>query len=347
MVQTMKTCSNCVLPESFPGISFSNDGVCRHCLADENSPARENVLKKKYFDKFFRILEQVKTSRSVYDAVMAYSGGKDSSYILTYLSGQLGLRVLAVTFDHGFVSPRANSNILEIVGKANVDHITIRPNREALFRAFRESIIQKPYSMKTLQRASSICNTCMYLVKSFLLKTAVEMEIPSIVYGWSPGQIPIQSSVAQLNSSMIRQTQQALSGTLGKVIGDELRSIMLQERHFKALERGDAKLSSIYNFSPLAFIDYSEEKVVEDLKPLGWVPPEDTDPNSTNCLLNSFANYVHQQQYGFHPYALEIANLVRMGYMTREDGLAKLDSPSDRGTLDRVRQQLGIEDREF
>jgi tRNA(Ile)-lysidine synthase TilS/MesJ len=342
----VKICSNCVLPESFPGIRLASDGVCQHCLAHKGSPVQDEALKKKYSDKFFRALEQIKASRPGYDAVMAYSGGKDSSYILSFLAGQLGLRVLAVTFDHGFVSPQGSSNIVTIAGKTNVDHITMRPNREALFRAFRESVIQKPYSLKTLQRASSICNTCMYLVKSFLLKTAIEMEIPAIVYGWSPGQIPIQSSVVQLNNSMIRQTQEALFGTLGKVIGDELRSIMLQERHFEALETREAKSSYIYNFSPLAFIDYSEEKIVEDLKLLGWVPPKDTDANSTNCLLNSFANHVHQREYGFHPYALEIANLVRGGYMTREAGLAKLNSAPDQGVLAYVRQQLGIKDRE-
>jgi PP-loop superfamily ATP-utilizing enzyme len=60
-------------------------------------------LGKKYSDKFFEVVQQLKASHSAYDAVMAYSGGNDSSYILSLMSRRLGLRVPAITFDHGFV----------------------------------------------------------------------------------------------------------------------------------------------------------------------------------------------------------------------------------------------------
>ena len=55
----------------------------------------------------------------------------------------------------------------------------------------------------------SICNSCMNLVKSFLLKTAIEMRVLIVAYGWSPGQAPVQSSVFKTNASMIRQMQKA------------------------------------------------------------------------------------------------------------------------------------------
>ena len=48
-----------------------------------------------------------------------------------------------------------------------------------------------------------------------------------------------------------------------------------------------------YNIHPLAFLDYNEDKIVGEIKQLGWQMPDDTDSNSTNCLLNAFANDVH------------------------------------------------------
>ena len=82
----------------------------------------------------------------------------------------------------------------------------------------------------------------------------------------------------------------------------------------------------------------------KEVQELGWVNPKDTDENSTNCLLNSFAIEVHMQQYGFHPYAFEIAGLVREGYITREDGLKKLSTPSDPKIIEYVKQKLGLSD---
>jgi len=35
----------------------------------------------------------------------------------------------------------------------------------------------------------------------------------------------------------------------------------------------------------LAFLDYDEETALRSIEPLGWERPQDTDPNSTNCLL--------------------------------------------------------------
>ena len=57
---------------------------------------------------------------------------------------------------------------------------------------------------------------------------------------------------------------------------------------------------------------------------MGWQHPTDTDSNSTNCLINAFANQCHVDQYGFHPYVLEIANMVRQGVLSREAGIKKI-----------------------
>jgi hypothetical protein len=79
-----------------------------------------------------------------------------------------------------------------------------------------------------------------------------------------------------------------------------------------------------YNVHPLAWEFYDENTITNEIKKLGWEAPKDTDTNSTNCLLNAFANSVHIDRYGFHPYVWEIANMVREGVMTREDGYKKI-----------------------
>ena len=84
-----------------------------------------------------------------------------------------------------------------------------------------------------------------------------------------------------------------------------------------------------FNVHPLAFLPYNEDKIIERIKSLGWVKPDDTDPNSSNCLLNAFANQIHRRRYKFHPYVWEIANMVREGVMSRQEGLEKIDPPEN------------------
>jgi len=51
---------------------------------------------------------------------------------------------------------------------------------------------------------------------------------------------------------------------------------------------------------------------------------------------------VHRQQHGFHPYAFEVAGLVRMGVMSREEGLTRLDKAGDEGVIQAVKSKLGL-----
>ena len=76
------------------------------------------------------------------------------------------------------------------------------------------------------------------------------------------------------------------------------------------------------------------------IQEFGWVKPDDTDPNSSNCLLNTLGNALHLERLGFHPYAMEIAGLVRSGCLSREEGLRKLAQPADPVVLERVRDML-------
>ena len=97
-----------------------------------------------------------------------------------------------------------------------------------------------------------------------------------------------------------------------------------------------------YNINPLAFLDYDLEVIQKSIARFGWTRPADTDANSTNCLLNSFAIVVHKQQLGFHPYAFEMANLVREGYTDRTSALRRLYQQENPETLKLVKKKLEL-----
>jgi tRNA(Ile)-lysidine synthase TilS/MesJ len=122
----MRLCSVCVLPETFPTIEFDHHGVCNYCRSYKGKQ-HQDELKKEYREKFDRLLSDHK-DRGDYDVLMAYSGGKDSTYTLDIFRNHFALRVLALTFDHGFVSPYAMKNMKTVTEQLGIDHVIFKPN---------------------------------------------------------------------------------------------------------------------------------------------------------------------------------------------------------------------------
>jgi hypothetical protein len=237
---------------------------------------------------------------------------------MSLLKNKYRLKILAVSLDNGFISETAVANIKKITDKLGIDHIFFKPGWETLKKIFSKAAAEELYSKKSLERASTICTSCMGIVKSLCLKMAIEMDIPMIGYGWSPGQAPVQSSIMKNNPSLIRMAQQAILNPLRKIAGDEIEVYFLHEKHYSDPEKFP------FNVHPMAWEFYNENMIMNEIKKLGWVAPEDTDSNSSNCLLNAFANDVHIKRYGFHPYVWEIANMVRDGVMARKEGYEKI-----------------------
>jgi hypothetical protein len=132
--------------------------------------------------------------------------------------------------------------------------------------------------------------------------------------------------------------QQAVKEPLESVAGVDIEPYFLSEEHFAREE------DFPYYINPLAFKEYSEEKILSVVSEFGWTPPEDTDPNSSNCLLNCYGNAVHKQRFGFHPYAFELAGLVRQGMLDRDEAIARLSEPEDEEMMSSVKRRLEIAD---
>lgn len=323
---TRTICTNCILPVTFPGISFDEQGVCNHCQRYRGKHATAKQ-KKKYEEKFLKLVKE-KRKDSEYDAIVAFSGGKDSTYTLDLLVKRYKLRVLAATLDNTFVSPKALKNIAEVCGNLGVDNLLVRPNPNMLRKIFKTAAQQEIFSAKTLERASSICTSCITFVKGMVLRTALEKNIPFVGWGWSPGQAPIQASVMKTNAVLMKNTQEATFRPLFEIAGEAILPYFVTEKQFSQPEIFP------WNVHPLAFLDYDEGNIIRRISEIGWEKPDDTDPNSSNCILNAYANYVHRRKYGFHPYVWEIANMVREGVMSREEGLEKIEPEEDAKMVD-------------
>jgi len=329
----MKICNSCILPETFPGISFDEQGVCNYCRSYKPETVSFEV-KKQYEDKFVALASEHRSPKG-YDVLMAYSGGKDSTYTLDLFTNRYRLKVLALTFDNTFISERSFVNMNSVTEALGVDHLIIRPSPGTLRKIFRAAAERELYSHKAMERASTICTSCIGLVKAVILRTALEKKIPFVGFGWSPGQAPLQAAVMRTNPGMLKMTQKAILGPLSSVVGGESLA-----QYFVTEEQCANAEIFPWNIHPLAFLEYDEEKIIARNRELGWEKPQDTDANSTNCMLNAYANEVHVNRYGFHPYVWEIANMVRSGAMARAKGLEKFESGENSALVNYAKERL-------
>lgn len=332
----MKICTKCVLPETFPGINFDAQGVCNFC-SDFKGEKILNNEKKEYYAKFLDLIKEVR-GKSEYDCTLSYSGGKDSTYVLYLLKEVFKLRPLTVTFDNGFIPEQSFTNIRTVTERLGVDSVVFKANFHLLKKIFISGIKKGMYSAKALERASTICTSCIGLVKFIALKIALEKKIPIMAWGWSPGQAPVRSSIMKMNPAFFKVNQEIYRKPMHEIVGDEINRYFLSDEQFKNAD------AFPHNVNPLAFVDYDEREIIKKNIKFGWVSPKGLDANSTNCFLNCFSNQIHIQKYGFHPYAFEIAGMVRKGVMSRKDGIEKIYSEKeDAKTASYAKSKLGLE----
>ncbi|MBD5491008.1 MAG: hypothetical protein HDR16_02460 [Lachnospiraceae bacterium] len=117
-IDAMRRCTRCLLPETFPGISFDEEGVCSVCRSYKK-------IEYKGQEKLLQEIKKNVSDKSRFDCIIPLSGGRDSCYMIHYAVKELGLRPVAYTYDWGMVTDLARRNIQRMCSELGVEHILI------------------------------------------------------------------------------------------------------------------------------------------------------------------------------------------------------------------------------
>src|SRR3989339_1262179 len=117
-IQALRRCSKCLLPETHPFISFSNDGICNYCESHCSLPV-------KGLEAFEKIVEAVCLKTGHRRCLVPFSGGRDSSYVLHLVKTRLRLEPLAFSYDWGMITDLGRRNQSRLCGKLGIEHILI------------------------------------------------------------------------------------------------------------------------------------------------------------------------------------------------------------------------------
>lgn len=117
-IASLKRCTKCILPETFPFIEYDSKGVCNYC--NNYQP-----LKFKGAENFKLLLDSYRSKDGSPDCLMPFSGGRDSSYALHYIKKELGMNPIAFSYDWGMLTDLARRNQARMCGKLGVEHILV------------------------------------------------------------------------------------------------------------------------------------------------------------------------------------------------------------------------------
>ncbi len=333
----MKRCISCIIPETFPEIEINSEGICSICTQFKDQKGIIPSLEKLRI-KLNEIIDKNKGKNPKYDALVAYSGGKDSTFLIYTLKTKYNLNILAFTFDNGFITDHTFSNIRNVLSKLDVDHIIFRPKSDLITKIFSTSANDEIYPISLLKFGSSICISCIRMVNNLSLKTAIEKDIPMVMLGNSPGQlIQSENELIYQDNKIPYELKKRLFKPLSDKIGSEIYYyFLLGKEHYKIKPFP-------YILNPFPIIGYNEDIIYQTIAELGWKRPDDVDPNSTNCQLNSFGIIKHKQKLGFHPYDYEMSMLVRLGIITREEALKRVEDSDNKipQIAEKVEKKLG------
>jgi hypothetical protein len=318
-------CVACVISAAFPQSDFDAAGVCAYCRSATQIPDGDAKSKALALG----LIEQALPDRSA-DALVLFSGGKDSTLALLTLLGW-GLKVIAFTLDNGFMSPEARENVARTIDALPVDHLYLRPGGDLMKRLYRQSS-DNPVNREALKYSTSACGACISVVLTAGAAEARRRDVPLLAGGWTPGQFTHDALVP---GSFLRS-----------VCDGHLKPLAIRSPAFtNDLDRigrhDDALFPPLFN--PLCCSPYNEDQVVEQLAAIGWRRPSDTDSCSSNCLLNGYLVVDHALKYGYHPYEYELAHHVRTGQMDRDAAVRKMRFINvTQATLARIKTELGI-----
>ncbi|MCB0319510.1 MAG: hypothetical protein KDD60_01210 [Bdellovibrionales bacterium] len=117
-ISKLRRCTRCILPETMPFIEFDQSGVCNYCHNYQKITVHGKAAFEAELSKF-------RTGSHKADCILSFSGGRDSSYGLHYVTQVMGMKPVAYTYDWGLVTDLARRNISRMCGQLGIEHILV------------------------------------------------------------------------------------------------------------------------------------------------------------------------------------------------------------------------------
>ena len=340
--KNLRRCTRCILPETMPFIEFDINGVCNYCHA--HKPTK--LLGK---EKLEQDLLKYRSKDGSADCIVAFSGGRDSSYGLHLLKKEYGMNPIAYTYDWGMVTDIARRNQAKMCGQLGIEHIwvsaDIKQKRENVRKNLEAWLKQPDLGMIPLLMAGD---------KQFFWYANKLMK-----------QTNMQTMIFCMNDYERTDFKSGFANVKPSILNDKIYEVPLASKIKIAQYYGSQFLSnpsylnsSIFDTAWAYLSWYFVQH--EYLHPFNYIHWDENELN--NVLLNEyeweiakdtnttwrigdgtapFYNYVYNTVAGFSENDAFRSNQIRAGVLSRDDALM-LSADENKPRWDSIREYLSV-----
>ncbi|MBV6450548.1 MAG: Amidophosphoribosyltransferase [Anaerolineales bacterium] len=324
-IDSLRRCTRCILPETMPFIQFDDEGVCNYCRNYQPiSSLGVDTLKEK--------LESQRKNNGEPDCLVAFSGGRDSSYGVHILKTVLGMNPITYTYDWGMITDLGRRNQMRICGKLGIENILVSADIVRKRKNIRKNVLawletpdlgtvplfmagDKQYFYYANKVGQQTGNKIIILCENLFETTRFKSGFCGIEPNFDGEHTYTLSlrnkfKLAAYYANQYLRNPAYINSSLLDTLGAYVSYYFIPHNYLNIYE----------------YIKWDEQEVDRTLiDEYNWETASDT--KSTWRIGDgtaSFYNYIYYTMAGFTENDTFRSNQIREGMMTREDALARL-----------------------
>jgi hypothetical protein len=297
------------LHSGVPSITINEDGVCSVCEHHKKFQQHEPKIKKYLLEEMENLFKSLKKQERLYDVMVLFSGGKDSTILLKMAREKYGLNPLAISVIHPLVNDIAAKNMEAVANKLNVDLVKIFPGENVFKKVIRHAILKgREYGLGEFFG----CDACGFFHHWLPIRYAMKLDIPVILEGSDNSQL---SEVTFWQSEKVKQDTRQGKKPLDRVhdlvmdaMGEEYKGSIYDSNETEIIQGAYPTL-----ISPFSFMDYDYRKNFKEIESLG-LQSKKFRSIYTNCSATPFFSYFSLKRFDCVSYIKHYATEIRKGY---------------------------------
>jgi N-acetyl sugar amidotransferase len=347
-VKYMRYCKRCMYPEIAVNLELDDVGVCSACMVSSEGefPEEETTIRER---RFVQVIEEMKKiTPGDYDCIVPVGGGKDS-YWQAHFVKEYGLNPLLVTYHGNNFYPEGQSNLDRMREALNCHHWIFYPGVETLVKLNR--VCFKKMGDMNWHNHSGILIVPMV--------AAIKFQIPLVIWGeiaWDISGMYSPDDHVEYNKRMVLEHDMR-GFTLHDMVGEE--GLTEEELSFLRMpsdeEFAEHNIRGIYLGNFFRWDPPKQTQLMIDK--YDWEPARQpfertyrTMSNLDDMHENGIHDYMKWIKFGYGRATDHASKDVRLGYMTREQGIEMVrnyDHVKPRRDLERWLDYVDMPEEEF
>ena len=346
----IKFCNECIMPNSRPRIVFNEKGICNACLhSKKKEKINWNERKLEFLELANKIKFDTKKNNRLYDCVVPWSGGKDSTSIAIKLKFEFGLNPLLVTFSPLIVNECGNNNRNEL-SKMGFDSVFLMPNQKVSKQLSKRFFLERG-NPKVAWDAG---------VNAGPVQIALNYNIPTVFYA-EHGESEYGGLVLNKESEKKRNLREVIEHQVGDFpenwvtesisLKDLSPYIYPSEEELKKIDLTAYYFSYFFRWSMLDNFEYVKSKMPNfQTNPTGRTEGTFTDFDSLDDKIDNLYYYMQYVKFGFGRATRDSCRMIQNNQMTREKAIElarKYDNEFPSKDFNEVLSFLDLNEDEF